>query len=87
MDSSQLMAQVLQEVQRIPVERLPEVYRLIHAFRLQTETETHSPNSIMQFAGSWSNLSDETYADLITDIETRRQQAFSERRMHETRFD
>ena len=80
MDSSQLMAQVLQEVQRIPAERLPEVYRLIHAFRVQTEAETHSPNSIMQFAGSWSNLSDETYdetyADLIKDIETRRQQAF-----------
>ena len=87
MDPSQLIAAVLSEVQQIPVERLPEVYRLLQAFRLKTSATVNDPRSTMRFAGCWSDLPDATYDDLTTEIATRRQQAFSERRTHETSID
>jgi hypothetical protein len=86
MDSTQLINAVLEEVQRIPVERLPEVYHLIHAFRLKTESKTDN-SEMMRFAGCWSDLPDETYNDLIEEIETRRQQAFSGRQAREANLD
>jgi hypothetical protein len=84
-DSAQFINAVMEELQHIPTERLPELYHLLHAFRLQVESA--ADRDPMRFAGCWNDLPDETYADLMTDIATRRQQAFSERRTHEASLD
>lgn len=86
MDSAQMIDAVLAEMQRIPAERLPELYRLVHDFRLQVEPISSKPDS-MRFAGCWSDFSEEAYAELMTDLATRRQQAFAERRAHEANLD
>jgi hypothetical protein len=41
----------------------------------------------MKFAGCWNDMSDEMFADFNDEINTRRQQAFVERRSDETSFD
>jgi hypothetical protein len=41
----------------------------------------------MQFAGCWSDMSDEAYIEWLDDIDLRRQQAFSQRQNRETSFD
>lgn len=87
MNHSEWRAKVLQEVQQIPDAKLAQLYDLIHGFRLSSETNNHNATPIMQFAGCWSNLSDEAYSEFSDEIAIRRQQAFSQRRNRETSVD
>lgn len=98
MESSNLRTEVIKEVNLIPEEQLTELYNFIHYFRLgveaSTETVLSSPKNddtkrekIMQFAGSWNDMSDEVFADFNEEIVTRRQQAFLGRRRDESSFD
>lgn len=84
MSSSELRTKVLQEIQHVPEDKLVELYDLIHAFRLCAEPVNPQTQSILQFAGCWSDLSDETYTAFFDDIFLRRQQAFSRRQNRET---
>jgi len=84
MNNPELRSKVLQEIEHIPENRLVELYDLIHTFRLQAELDSSQPQSIMQFAGFWSDLSNEIYVEFLDDISLRRQQAFSRRRNRET---
>lgn len=84
MNRSELRTKVLQEIQHIPENRLVELYNLIHAFRLQVDLVNAQPQSILDFAGCWSDLPDETYTEFFGDISFRRQQAFSQRQHRET---
>jgi hypothetical protein len=77
MTNSEWRMKVFEEVQQIPDAQLAQVYELIHEFRLNSEINNAA--NIMQFAGCWSDLSDEVYSEFIDEITTRRQQAFSQR--------
>jgi hypothetical protein len=81
MSSSELRTKVWQEIQNIPENKLIELFDLIHSFRLHTESI--NPQSILQFAGCWSDLPNETYTAFLDDISLRRQQAFSQRQNRE----
>ena len=50
MSASVLRRKVLEEINRVPEEKLGEVYEVIHFFRLGVETLKNSPEDIMQFA-------------------------------------
>lgn len=85
MNTSELRIKVLAEIQQIPEEKLAEVYKLIHEFRVQG-TQDSLPD-LMEFAGCWNDLPSETYTEFMDDVYTRRQQAFSQRVNRETSLD
>lgn len=68
MESSNIRTEVIKEINLIPEEKLAELYNFIHYFRLGVEVSisTFIPSSkddgtlqekIMQFAGSWNDIS------------------------------
>lgn len=69
--------QILQEIQLIPQEQLAVVYEILHYFRLGLETTQSQPKSVMQYAGCWQDMPEEVFSELLTDVQTRRQQVFS----------
>ncbi len=64
METSNLRTRLLSEINLIPEEKLEELYNFIHDFRVAVEASKGKPEKIMQFAGSWDDMSDETFADL-----------------------
>ncbi len=87
MSSSIERTQVYEEIDRIPDERLPEIYNLLHYFRLGLEKAEDQELSVMRFAGSWKDMPDEAFAAFTQEIVDRRRLAFSRRRNHEARTD
>ncbi len=83
MNPSNIRARLLKEINLIPEEDLEELYKFIYYFRVGVEASKVTPERIMQFAGCWNDMSDETFADLNEEIIKRRQQAFLERRSDE----
>jgi hypothetical protein len=87
MNPSEWKIKVWEELQKIPDAKLAQLYELIHGFRLSAATNSHNHSNIMQFAGCWSDLPEEVYSEFVDEIVMRRQQAFSQRRSHETSID
>lgn len=84
MNISDLKTKVFEEIQQIPDNKRIELLNLIHAFRLRSKPAPSQPQLIMQFAGCWNDLPNETYTEFLDDIFLRRQQAFSQRENRET---
>jgi hypothetical protein len=78
---------IIDEIKRIPENRLSEVYSLLHYFRLGIETSRDRIKPVMQFAGAWSDMPEDVFADFMQSIITRRQEAFAGRRIRETNSD
>ncbi|NEQ21247.1 MAG: hypothetical protein F6K28_18890 [Microcoleus sp. SIO2G3] len=83
MNVSKLRAKLVEEIQNIPEDKLTELLKLIHAFKLKSEPASFPNNSIMNFAGCWNDLPEDIYTEFIDDISLRRQQAFSQRQNRE----
>ena len=84
MESSNIRTEVIKEINLIPEEKLTQLYNLIHYFRLgvenkietvisRTEDDDKRREKIMQYAGSWNDMSNEVFADFYEEIFTRRQ--------------
>ncbi len=81
MNASTLKSKVLEEIDRVPEDRLRQVYDFVHYFRLGLETsKNNAKQRTMQFAGCWRDMPDEMFTDFLGEITQRRQQAFSRRR-------
>ena len=78
---------VLEEIRLIPEDKLAEVYAILHYFRLGLETSRNRVQSVMQYAGCWQDMPDEVFAEFAQEIATRRQRAFSRRRVSEASLD
>ena len=78
MNISDLRTKVFEEVEKVPEEKLTELYNLIHFFRLHLPLTRDTPGSMMRFAGCWNDFPDETYNAFLDDIAQRRQQSFSQ---------
>lgn len=65
MGESIIQKQVLEEIKRIPENKLAELYNLLHAFRLGIQSPMDSSEQIMQFAGSWNDMPDEVFNDFM----------------------
>jgi hypothetical protein len=76
----------MQEIDLIPETKHKELYDLIHKFRIDLDRPQHKINNIMQFAGSWSDISEQDYSDFCEEIEQRRQISSSRRFLDETLF-
>lgn len=80
---------VLEEIDRIPEDKLSDLYHFIHYFRLGLESAKaeHRAETTLRFAGCWEDMSDEMFSELTKEFESRRQQAFSQRRQDESSLD
>ncbi|KOR32205.1 hypothetical protein TI05_08760 [Achromatium sp. WMS3] len=83
-----LRTQVLNEIQNIPENRLEEIYNLVHFFRMGIEAQhQNTAKTILQFAGAWQDMDDETFTELQEEIAKRRKLAFSNRSIIDAHFD
>ncbi len=87
MNVSTLRTRVFEEIRLIPENKLPDLYDFIHYFRLGLEVSKGNTKQIMQFAGCWQDMPDETFTKFSKELAERRQQAFSRRRNSETSVD
>lgn len=78
--------QLIEEIDLIPENKHKELYDLIHKFRVGLNQPKHKIDEIMQFAGSWSDMSQEDFSDFCEEIEQRRQASSSRRFDDETLF-
>lgn len=86
-----IRAKVIEEVNLLPRERLPDLYTLIHYFRLGLEQSQKAGQAsvakIMALAGSWQEMPESEFTGLLEEIQQRRQLAFQRRRHDEAGLD
>lgn len=71
MDNEIYKNQLIEEIDLIPENKHKELYYLIHKFRIGLNQPKHKINEIMQFAGSWSDMSEKDFSDFCEEIEQR----------------
>jgi len=78
---------VVNELDQIPQEKLPEIYDLIHHYRLGLEQRggQGQRTQILALAGSWRDMSEEHFTTFLQEIRDRRSRAFRRRRDDESR--
>lgn len=86
MKISDMRTKVFEEIKSVPDDKLIELFDLIHTFRLRSQPATSQIQLIMEFAGCWQDLPNETYTEFLDDTYQRRQEAFSQRQNRETSF-
>ena len=84
MEEVSTFGKVVDEIKQIPAHKLPELYELVHSFRLCLPGSEQEKQRIMKFAGNWADLPDETYFSFLAETRQRRERAFSGRRGDET---
>lgn len=75
------------EINLIPESKLSELYSVIHYFRLGVESSQTAQNEPESFAGCWKDMDDSVFEEMMIDINQRRNNAFSQRRQHESHVD
>ena len=83
MGESITRSQVIDEIKRIPENKLPEVYDFLHFFRLGLQKSKSGAEETMKFAGCWDDMPDKAFNDFLDEIRERRGAAFSRRRRSE----
>ena len=79
--------QLIEEIKRIPENRLTEIYDFLHFFRLGLQKSKGSLEQMMKFAGCWTDMPDDLFNDFFEEINQRRDMAFSRRRRGEAIID
>jgi hypothetical protein len=78
---------VLEELSLIPEDKLPDIYQLLHYFRLGLEASRGRTQPVMSFAGCWRDMPEPVFDTFVQDVFQRRRQAFSRRRDSESGAD
>lgn len=76
---------LVEELEKILQDKLPELYDLIHQYPLGLEHRGGQRSQILQLAGSWSEMTDEEFTTFLEEITERRSAAFASRRSDESR--
>ncbi len=84
MKISTIREKVVEEVNQIPEERLPQILDLIHHFRVGLQFSRKKTDKITNYAGCWKDMPEDLYQDFMSEVSQRRQAAFSRRRNRET---
>ena len=68
---------IIEEINQIPVEFLEEVYNIIHSFGKKDTNLKRNRDKILNFAGSWTDMTDEDFYDMMTEIKNSKEDMFS----------
>ncbi len=66
---------VINEIKQISDEKMNIIYEVIHRLRIEFERENKS-HEILRYAGTWSDMPESDYDNLMNDIRNRRKVAF-----------
>ena len=73
---------IIKEVEKIPKDKIAEVYDFVHLFRIGIESQRKiikdKRQAALKFFGIWKNISD-TEKAVLDDIQLRRQRTYRER--------
>ena len=79
MNESTIREKLTDEISRIPIDRLSELYDFVHYFRKGLELDIEKASDPLIFAGSWADMEEKKFRDFLTDIGERRASAESSR--------
>ncbi|MBD3276167.1 MAG: hypothetical protein GF372_12700 [Candidatus Marinimicrobia bacterium] len=82
--SNEMKRKVVEELDRIPQSKLPEIYDLIHHYRLGLKQGSARKAQILELAGSWKSMTEDQFSLFMQEITDRRSQAFQHRREDES---
>ena len=54
---------ILKELKNVPVDRLEDLYSIIHSFRTNTKKSDKRSKTILSFAGSFGDMTEADYDD------------------------
>ena len=60
---------ILEELKNVPVDKLQDLYSIIHSFRVNSKNSGDANKKILSFAGVFSDMSQDDYDDLTKDLE------------------
>jgi len=87
MKVSTMREKLFDEIAKIPDEKVPEVFDLLHHFSIGLGVKASNPQKILKLAGGWQDMPEDDFKDFLTDVTTRRKNAFISRRNRETGVD
>lgn len=56
---------ILKELKNVPVDRLEDIYSIIHSLQANTKNSGSGRKEILSFAGSLADLSEKDYKDFL----------------------
>ena len=68
---------ILEELRNVPVERLEDLYSIIHSLQVDTKKSDKTSVEILSFAGSFGDMADHDYNDFLSHIKQTRQELFN----------
>jgi len=84
MKNSTIREKVLNEIDKIPEDKLTNILDLIHHFRIGLQHSREGDIKVEDFSGCWEDMPDSVYENFLTQLKERRGTAFSRRRNRET---
>ena len=67
---------ILKEIKDVPINRLEELYQLIHSLTPKTKPTDALRKKILSFGGAFSDMSSKDYADYLSQTKKIRTQLF-----------
>ncbi len=67
---------ILKEIKDVPVNRLEELYQLIHSLTPKTKSTDTLRKKILSFGGAFSDMNSKDYADYLNETNKTRTQLF-----------
>jgi hypothetical protein len=68
---------IINELKEVPVNQLEEVYQLVHSLSRKVDRTESRREKILSFAGSFSDMSNDEYADFLNYIQESRKNLFN----------
>jgi hypothetical protein len=68
---------IINELNQIPVDFLLDVYNMLHSFKNKIDDRSTNRLNVLQFAGSWNDMSDDDFSDYKSEIERSKNEMFN----------
>ena len=67
---------ILKELRNVPVDRLEDLYSIIHSLRATSKKSDRSSKKILSFAGSFADMSEKDFNDFLKHTKETRNNSF-----------
>ena len=67
---------ILKELKNVPVDRLEDVYSIIHSLRSNTKKSDKTAKKILSFAGAFNDMTENDYQEFLNETKQTRNELF-----------